>query len=103
MLGLAGCLSTEVSKSEVCGAEHIYVSDYGWKLFNCIPIFRSDITHDRVQKALSDDAAKRGKTPVGLAYHNYDTVMFEIPYLYIPIPIPYHLCYHEVQLSGVLQ
>ncbi len=102
-LCLTGCLSTEVSKSEVSGVEHIFVSDYGWKMFNCIPLFRPDITNDRVQKALFEEAAKRGKTAVDLAYHNYDTIMFEIPYLFIPIPIPYVFCYHEVQLSGVLQ
>ena len=102
-LCLAGCLSTEVSKSEVCGIEHIYTSDYGWKLFNCIPLFRPDITLDRVHKALSEEATRRGKTAVGLTYRNYDTVLLEIPVLYIPIPIPYVFCYHEVQLSGVLQ
>ena len=102
-LCLAGCLSTEVSKSEVCGIEHIYTSDYGWKLFNCIPLFRPDITLDRVHKALEEEATKRGKTPAGLTYRNYDTVLLEIPILYIPIPIPYIFCYHEVQLSGVLQ
>ena len=102
-LCLTGCMSTEVSKSEVCGIEHIYVSDYGWKLFNCIPLFRPDITVDRVQKALADEATNRKKTATGLTYRNYDTIFFEIPLLYIPIPIPYVICYHEVQLSGVLQ
>ena len=102
-LCLAGCLSTEVSKSDVSGIEHIYASDYGWKLFNCIPLFRPDITNERVQKALFEEASKRGKTAVDLAYDNYDTVILEIPLLYIPVPIPYVFCYHEVQLSGVLQ
>ena len=102
-LCLAGCLSTEVSKSDVSGVEHIYTSDYGWKLFNCIPLFRPDITNERVQKALAEEAAKRGKTAVDLAFHNYDTVLLQIPILYIPVPIPYVFCYHEVQLSGVLQ
>ena len=102
-LCLSGCLSTEVSKSEVSGVEHIFVSDYGWKLFNCIPLFRSDITVDRVQAALFEEASKRGKTAVDMSYHNYDTVMFEIPILYIPVPIPYLICYHEIQLSGTLQ
>ena len=102
-LCLTGCLSTEVSKSEVCGIEHIYVSDYGWKLFNCIPLFRPDVTVDRVQKALAEEASNRKKTAAGLTYRNYDTIFFEIPILYIPVPIPYVICYHEIQLSGVLQ
>lgn len=102
-LCLTGCLSTEVSKSEVCGIEHIVTRDYGWKLFNWIPIFRSDITVDRVQKALADEAAKRRKTATGLVYHNIDNVMFDVPLVFISLPLPYILCYHEVQLSGVLQ
>ena len=102
-LCLTGCLSTEVSQSETCGTEHILVTDYGWKLFNCIPLFRPDITNERVQKALFDEATRRNKTAVDLSYHNYDTILFEIPYLFIPMPIPYVICYHEVQLSGVLQ
>lgn len=102
-LCLSGCLSTEVSKSEVSGVEHIFTSDYGWKLFNCIPLFRPDITQERVQTALFEEASKRGKTAVDLSYHNYDTIMFEIPILYIPVPIPYLICYHEIQLSGTLQ
>ena len=102
-LCLTGCLSTEVSKSEVCGVEHIMTSDYGWKLFNWIPIFRRDITIDRVQKALVEEAQKRGKTPSGLVYHNIENVMFDIPLLYITLPIPYLVCYHEIQLSGTLQ
>ena len=96
-------MSTEVSQSDVSGVEHIFVSDYGWKMFNCIPLFRSDITNDRVQKALFAEAAKRHKTAVDLTYHNYDTVMLEIPLLYIPFPVPYVFCYHEIQLSGALQ
>ena len=102
-LCLTGCLSTEISKSEVSGVEHIVTKDYGWKLFNWIPIFRSDITIDRVQKALTDEAAKRGKTATELAYHNIDNVMFDVPLVFISLPLPYIICYHEVQLSGVLQ
>ena len=98
-------MTTEVSKSEVCGKEHIFVKDYGWKLFNWLPIFRSDITLERVQKELAAESARRGKTATDLIYHTYDTVTFDIPLVVIsvPIPIPYLICYHEIQLSGVLQ
>ena len=102
-LCLAGCLSTEVAKSEVCGTEHILVRDYGWKFFNWIPIFRSDITIDRVQKELMAESARRGKTPTDLVYHTMDKVTFDIPLLVASIPIPYIICYHEIQLSGALQ
>ena len=102
-LCLTGCLSTEVAKSEVCGTEHIFVRDYGWKLFNWIPLFRSDITVERVQKELTAEAARRGKTPADLVYHTIDTVTFDIPLLVVTLPIPYIICYHDVQISGVLQ
>ena len=102
-LCLTGCMSTEVSKSEVCGIEHIYTSDYGWKLLNCIPLFRPDITIERVQKELASEANRRGKTVSELVYHTEEEVTFNIPLVVITLPIPYVLCYHEVQLSGVLQ
>ena len=102
-LCLTGCMSTEVSKSEVCGTEHIFVSDYGWKLFNWIPLFRSDITLERVQKEVAAESKKRGKVATDLTIHNYDTATFDIPLVVISIPIPYVICYHEIQVSGVLK
>ena len=102
-LCLTGCMSTEVSKSEVCGTEHIFVHDYGWKLFNWIPLFRRDITLERVQKELMAESNRRGKVATDLTYHNYDTVSFNIPLVVITLPIPYIICYHDIQLSGVLK
>ena len=102
-LCLTGCMSTEVAKSEVCGTEHIFVSDFGWKLFNWIPIFRSDITLERVQKELMAESNRRGKVATDLTIHTYDKVTFDIPLVVITIPIPYIICYHEIQVSGVLK
>ena len=102
-LCLTGCMSTEVSKSEVCGTEHIFVSDYGWKLFNWIPIFRSDITLERVQKEVMEESNRRGKAATDLTLHKYDKVTFDIPLIVITVPIPYVICYHEIQVSGVLK
>ena len=102
-LCLTGCLSTEVSRSEVCGTEHIFVEDYGWKLFNWIPLFRSDITLERVQKELMTESARRGKVATDLVYHTNDRVTFDIPLVVVTLPLPYVLCYHEVQISGVLK
>ena len=102
-LCLTGCMSTEVSKSDVSGAEHIYVSDYGWKLFNWIPLFRSDITLERVQTEVAAEAKRRNKVAAGLVYHNHDKVTFDIPLVVITIPVPYVICYHDVQVSGVLK
>ena len=100
---LSGCLSTEVSTSETCGKRHIVVSDYGWKLFNCIPLFRSDITMKRVQEAMAEEAAKQGATVSDIVYHNNDTVLFDVPLIGFSIPIPYVVCYKEIQVSGVLE
>ena len=96
-------MTTEVSKSEVSGQEHICVNDYGWKLFNWLPIFRSDITLERVQKELMAESNRRGKVTTDLTYHVIDKVSFDIPLLVVTLPIPYIVCYHSVQLSGVLQ
>ena len=96
-------MSTEVSKSEVCGTEHIFVDDYGWKLFNWIPLFRSDITLERVQKELMTESARRGKIATDLSYYTNDKVSFDIPLVVVTIPLPYVLCYHEAQISGVLK
>ena len=100
---LTGCLSTEVSKSETDGTEHIFVADYGWKLFNAFPLFRSDITLERVQQAMNEEASRRGKVATDLTCHRFDNIMFDLPLLVITFPVPYILCYHEIQLSGVLQ
>ena len=102
-LCLTGCMSTEVSKSEVCGTEHIFVDDYGWKLFDWIPLFRPDITLERVQKELVAESARRGKIATDLTIHSYDKVSFDIPLVVVSIPIPYLICYHEIQVSGVLK
>lgn len=102
-LCLTGCLSTEIARSEVSGVEYIMGSDSCWKLFYCIPLFRSDISQDRVQQEMITAAAQRGKTVSGVVSHNYETVIFEIPLISISIPFPYFLCYHEIQLSGTLQ
>ena len=50
-----------------------------------------------------EHAAKHGKTPCDLVYSNYDTVMWSIPLVEVPIPVPYLLCYNEIQLSGNLK
>ena len=102
-LCLTGCMSTEVAKSDVCGTEHIFVSDFGWKLFNWIPLFRSDITLERVQKEVMAESNRRGKVATDLTLHAYDKVTFDIPLVVITIPIPYIICYHEIQVSGVLK
>jgi len=121
-IGLSGCFSIDHAVSPLSGNEHVLVSNYGWQLFNCIPIvcgnatdprspeysspwafFRDDVTMDKIQERLLKHAEERSKTPVELFYHNYDTVFISIPFTSVPIPIPYIVCYREIQLSGVLK
>lgn len=102
-LTLSGCLTIDHATSAVTGEEHVVVSDYGWKLFNVFPIFRSEISQPKVQQTLLDYAAARGKRAEDLVYFNYETVMFDVPTLSITIPVPYLVCYQKIQLSGVLR
>ena len=116
---LAGCFTVESEVSKTNGEEHVVVINYGWSLFNCIPLFcgntttegrngpwaffRDDVTMDKVQSAFLNHAKERGRTATDLNYHNYDTIMINLPILGLPIPIPYIITYKEVQLSGVLK
>lgn len=58
---------------------------------------------DKVQSRFMEYALKTAKTPKDLKYTDYDTVMFDVPLLQYPLPIPYVLCYREIQLSGNLK
>ena len=119
---LCGCFSMESSVSCVTGDEHAVVSNAGCYLFNVIPLFcgnaspdengqhafpfvmfRDDVTMDKLQQRLMDRAAQTGRRAEDLAYHNYESVMITIPWTNFIIPIPYVLCTHEIQLSGVLR
>lgn len=114
---LTGCFSLDTAKLP-SGDEHVVVRNYGWVLFNSIPLvcgnitqdawfpwafFRNDVTMDKVQMRFMDYVRKTGKSPEDLKYTDYDTVMFDIPLLQYPLPIPYFLCYREIQLSGNLK
>jgi len=117
---LTGCFSLDTAVLEVDGREHIVASNYGWSLFNCIPLFcgnanddgkrvspwaffRDDVTMEKVQSRLLEHAKSEGKDAEELVFHNYDSVLMWIPMAGISLPIPYLVCYKEVQLSGVLK
>ena len=119
LFALSGCFTTEVKRLPSTGEEHVLVSNYGWNLFTCIPLlcgnalpeeerllpwafFRNDVPLEKVQSALSQYAKKQGKEITNLVYRNDNKILLNIPGE-IPIPIPYILCYREVQLSGVLK
>jgi hypothetical protein len=115
---LTGCFSLEKASSKVSSEDQVVVRNYGWKLFYFIPVvcgnanesayspwvfFRNDVNMDKIQNRLMDFSARQGKTPHKLVYHNYDTVMWKIPLVNIPLPVPYFLCYNEIQLSARLK
>ena len=58
---------------------------------------------EKLQSRLMNEAAARNREVENLVWNNYDSVLFEIPGLSIPIPIPYLLTYREMQLSGELK
>jgi len=110
-------LESEISKTN--GEEHVVAINYGWSLFNCIPLFcgnangsgrvspwaffRDDVTMDKVQARFLQHAADKGRQAHDLNYHNYSSVMFDLPLVGFSIPIPYVITYKEIQLSGVLK
>ena len=97
--------------------EHVVVSNYGWYLFNFIPlacgnaapsaffpwVFFSDqvssrLLHDRMMSYASSSKANVKE----LAFFRDEQVFFNIPGTKFPVPIPYVLCFREIQFSGVL-
>lgn len=121
MIFLSGCFSINSTTSHVSGEHHILVQNYGWRLFYAIPLFcgnatkpqerigpwaffRDDVTLDKVQdrfftyaQAFDDGEVK------DLTYHYRETTLFNIPFTQFPVPIPYIICYREIQLSGVVK
>lgn len=121
-----GCYSIETagnaalrnsSAAEGCESpvEHVLISNNGWYFLNSIPlacgntsnnrslpwIFFSDhvnptIVHDRMMEYAKSMNANI-KDVVGTCD---EKVFMEVPQ--IPIPIPFLLCYREVQISAVL-
>lgn len=117
-LCLSGCFSIDRATLQTSGEEHILVSNYGWSLFGQIPLccgnanadgltpwvfFRDDVTMDKIQHRLSETANKSGKRLTNLVYRNNDNILFSVPLTEIDIPIPYLICYREIQLSGVMK
>ena len=125
---LAGCFSLETADlKNVNGAtvsmhehggqpeQHILVSNYGWYLFNRLPIvcgnarkgakfpwafFYNDVDETVIQDRLTDYAAERGCDVVDITMFNSEQVLLDI--YSVPVPIPYICCYKEMQISGVM-
>jgi len=66
-------------------------------------IFRNNVTMDKLQKALFDEAKRKNRQVENLVWNNYDTMLFEIPGFSVTIPVPYLITYREMQLSGEMK
>ena len=127
-LMLGGCYSIDVASNEALKGsaprvgdptpiEHVVTANYGWYLFNKIPLVcgnakpggvfpfaflsdevQDDILHDRFMA----HAASKNADVKDLIFISDEKVLFEIPGLSFPLPVPYVLCFREVQFSGVL-
>lgn len=110
----------EATTSEISGQEHVLIRNRCWKLFNFIPLvsgnatnpdkfhspvvlFRDDTEINKIQRCMSDYARKRRRRAEDLVYHEHESVIFDLPLINIPIPIPYVFCSHDIQLSGVMK
>ena len=125
---LAGCYSMDVattsslrqsalSPDDAMPKEHIVVSNYGWYLFNWIPIvcgnatpgrsfpwsfFSNEVTSTLLHDRMMARAAATESDVRDLVFFRDERVIFTIPGTNFPIPIPYVLTYREIQFSGVL-
>ena len=125
---LGGCYSMDVGtnaalqNSELVEGvdkpiEHVLISNYGWYLFNCIPLvcgnampgesFPWKFFADHVDPVLLHDrmmtyAKSKNANLKNIVLARDERVFFEVPGTEIPCPIPFLVCYQEIQLSGVL-
>lgn len=97
--------------------EHVLISNYGWYLFNCIPLvcgnampgesFPWKFFADHVDPVLLHDrmmtyAKSKNANLKNIVIARDERVFFEVPGTEIPCPLPFFVCYQETQLSGVL-
>ena len=123
---LCGCYSMEVASNSALNdsvsangtekpIEHVLVTNYGWYLFNCAPLvcgnaspggtfpwsfFSDQVNPEIVHDRLMAYAASRDANVEELVASYDEKVFLQVPE--VQAPIPYLLCYREVQASGVL-
>ena len=128
MLAFSGCYSMDIGtnaalqNSELVDGidkpiEHVIISNYGWYLFNCLPLVCGNATPgasfpwkffaDHVNPILLHDrlmgyADAKDADIKNIVFFRDEKVFFDLPGTEIPCPIPFFVCYHEVQISGVL-
>ncbi len=124
----AGCYSMDVattsslrtsalSPDDAMPKEHIVVANYGWYLFNWIPLvcgnakpgslmpwsfFSNEVSTPLLHDRMMSRAAATDSDVRDLVFFRDETVIFTFPGTNFPIPIPYVLTYREIQFSGVL-
>ena len=124
----AGCFSMDIattssleksalSPEDGRPKEHVVVSNYGWYLFNWIPLacgnatpdamfpwkfFSNQVTSDLLHDRMMAHAAAQNADVKDFVFFRDEKVIFDLPGTNFPIPIPYVLCYREIQFSGVL-
>ena len=111
-LCLTGCFTVYKAPQKCAGGEHVVMNNYGWKLFNWIPlfcgnasedatigfaIFRDDVTFEKINKRFVGYAGAR--TIDYASWDHKDTVFFSV----FGIPIPYVITYKEISISGVMK
>ena len=125
---LAGCYSMDIATTESLKRsaltpdegkplEHVVVSNYGWYLFDAFPlacgnatpgaffpfkIFSDQVSPEFLHDRMMSHAAAIHADAKDLMFFRDERVLFNIPGLNIPVPIPYLLTYHEIQFSAVL-
>ena len=125
---LGGCYSTDVGTNTALQnselkegvdkpIEHVLISNYGWYLFNCIPLVCGNATPgesfpwkfftDQVNPILLHDrlmtyANSKDANVKNIVFSRDERVFFDVPGTEIPCPLPFLVCYQEIQLSGVL-
>lgn len=125
---LGGCFSMDVATNAALRdselvenrskpIEHVLISNYGWYLFNCIPIVCGNATPgesfpwkfftDQVNPILLHDrmmtyANSKNANLKDIVFTRDERVFFQVPGPDVPCPIPFFVCYREIQLSGVL-
>ena len=123
---LAGCYSMDIASNaaldggtvrEAPHAEHVVVSNYGWYLFNWLPLacgnanpdaifpwafFSNQVTSSLLHDRMMEYASSRNANVKELTFFRDEQIFFTPPGTQFPIPIPYVLCFREVQFSGIL-
>lgn len=115
---LTGCFTLESASIETTGEEHVHIANEGWYLFHKYPLvcgnadkngflpfvfFRNDVKMNKLQERFFDYAEEQGKSSQDMNYMTSESVLFEVPGLSFPLPIPYLLTQRTIQLSGVLK